>query len=149
LYYKDHVLYSNLSTSKYGGYTEYETKYPSIDYCGINKISNWARNEIPMVSTTNATNIPLIDGFEHSWYRKNKCILLKPKIVFEYEFTSPTEFNTTINDIILSKVGDIYGYTSTNNEYIAYIKNLYSYTYEYIIDSTTNKYKYSITLTLK
>lgn len=149
LYYKDHVLYSNLSTSKYGGYTKYETKYPSIDYCGINKISNWTRNEIPMVSTTNATNIPLIEGFEHSWYGKNKCILLKPKIVFEHEFANPNEFNTTINDIILSKVGDIYSYTSTNGEYIAYIKNLYSYTYEYIIDSATNKYKYSITLTLK
>ena len=152
MYYKDHILYNDLPSSKYGNYakTKYEMIYPSLNYCGFNKIcgNEWTREQLPMVETSLSENeYMLSDKLEYSWYNNNKCIVLNPTISFNCDFESTTDFNENINDVILTKLGGTYNINDDN--VISYIKDLYMYAYTYVISSDYTIYKYNITLTLK
>ena len=152
MYYKDHILYNDLPSSKYSNYakTKYEMIYPSLNYCGFNKIcgNEWTREQLPMVETSLSENEYLLsDKLEYSWYNNNKCMVLNPTISFNCDFESTTDFNENINDVILTKLSE--AYNVNDNDLISYIKDLYTYTYTYVITSDYTIYKYNITLTLK
>lgn len=151
LYYKDHVLYDNLSESVYANYvnTDYDAKYPSIGYCGIKKLSasEWTRQELPIISTSaSQDNVTLHDNIEFTWYDTNKYIVLLPTIIINAEYDNADDFNNDVNDLICREICSLYNINASDETTITHIRQLYAYTYDYTYNT---KYKYTITVTLK
>ena len=140
LYYKDCVNKNNYKNTKYFNYTsdKIEPLYPSIDYCAIKSIKNYSYDKLPDLSLYNQQH-------EYSWFNENKCIILSPKISFEYNYTN----DENINDIIYKLVSEYYNITDKDK--IKYIINMYDICNNWEYKSLTNisEYVYNITLTLK
>ena len=156
LYYKDYVSNdpeksSKLLHSKYANYikSNFEPKYPSINYCGISKITDWKYNELPKVKVSEYKDeISVLNPVEYSWFEDNSCLFLLPEITYVYD--SKKEMNNqsiveSAKNIIASK------YDLTNKSEIEYVFSKYyiSYDWEYAEIDNVKDYIYTITLKLK
>ena len=94
IYYKDVVTKENIYTSKYAKYvkTKFDPRYPSIDYCAINKLSDVQFDSMPMIRLN--VERPLKNTLERSWFNDNTiCALsetltlttLKPNLIYHID----------------------------------------------------------------
>ena len=151
LYYKDCISDSINTTTTYSIYNKLgEPLYPSIDYCAIKSINNWNYNALPLVNVTaTSERINIFDNvYEYKWFNTNKCLVLKPNIA-AIKTVNNVNDNIKLDDILNEIIADYYDII--DNEYINYIKSLYTYSidWDYLSDNNINNYKYYISLELK
>lgn len=154
LYYKDYMSEETLKNSIYSKYNLFNFKpiYPSINYCGIKKLSVWDYNKCPSVHISESANPILIydNNYEYSWFNESRCMILNPDIRFSVIIDRKND-TITIDTIIEEKIGSYY--KTTDKDLISYIKSMYACAnnWEYAYPNTTDitSYKYDIVLTLK
>ena len=153
LYYKDFVHNTVYSDTVYGRYlkSNYESKYPSIGYCGIKKLSNWSYDIAPTVNVTNGDSVFICnENLEYSWFNDNSCIVLTPVLKFpEYVNIKINGEYETMDAIICKLLSQTYGITDPNT--LLYIKDLYDCVnnWSYVSNTNITDHKYNIILTLK
>lgn len=151
LYYKDYGSESKLKPTTYIRYSksEFESLYPSLDYCAIKKIDKWDYQNRPKIKVfEHDEKIEMLNEFEYTWFDDNKYMILNSELTLEYYQTKENGYEN-LDDIVAKCIADYYNINDSNK--INYIKSLYEYknTWEYASDTNIDDYKYSIRLTLK
>lgn len=138
LYYKQYIDENNIRKSTYTNlmFSKYTPLYPSINYYGIQKLSDWSYNTVPNI----------IDTYnEYSWFNDNKFIVLSENI----NKTGTFKYSETVDDVIYDMISDYYNISDNNT--ILYLKNMYKHTnnWDYESNDNINNKKYNISLVLK
>jgi hypothetical protein len=151
LYYKDCISDSINTTTIYSTYNKLgEPLYPSIGYCAIKSINNWNYNVLPLVNVTaTSERINIFDNvYEYKWFNTNKCLVLKPTITAIKDVNNVNN-NMNLDSVLNEIIADYYDII--DNEYVNYIKSLYTCNidWDYVSDSNIGNYRYYISLELK
>jgi hypothetical protein len=145
IYYKDVVTKENIYISKYAKYvkTKFDPRYPSIDYCAINKLSDVQFDSMPMIQL-NAER-PLKNTLERSWFNDNTiCALsetltmttLKPNLIYHID---------DLSEDIIQKIKQYYKIQS--DDVANYIASKYNKSYSW--DVADNGFVYKVDFRLK
>lgn len=159
LYYKDYISdnrkngKSKLQLSVYNKYAAsgFLPIYPSINFCGIKKLSNYKYAAIPMVNVSEHENaVHIIDNStEYKWFNNSLVYSLNPNIYFECEIKSENVNEDYISEIIKKHISKQYKIQESYK--IDYIISKYNINvdWDYVSDTDINTYKYKISMKLK
>ena len=155
LYYKDCISdskeASKLSNSKYAQYeaSGYDPVYPSIGYCSCKLLTDYSRDTLPLVFTSEYNWAPMMPTYEYSWFNNGKSIYILPELNFTY-VNKKRDDNTykELPEIVVELVRDYY---NADGETLDFIMSKYEYTnhWEYFSDMNVDDYTYTIKLKLK
>ena len=161
LYYKDFLSdnrteqKSKLQLSNYINYINsgYEPVYPSIDYCAIRKIDDWAYDKLPDITVSEfEDSIKVYNDPEYAWFNSSVALILSPEINIVYHNKKQSDGTyKKLDDIIIEVLMKYYQLSETDTAIAKYITSKYNITnnWEYYSETNVDDYNYSLTFRLK